>query len=124
MNSNKWHIYIKVTAICGLMAFIMLSSCNVRKGIQALLNQEIQKQLLPSKSIQTTTKDCFISSNNFDSEVNTTYPHFNFSPFFQNITTQLNKTAETIVKQTANYKYIISPKIGLYILFRQIKISH
>ena len=51
------------------MAFIVLTSCNVRKGIQTLIGQEVQKQLLPSKTIQQNSENCLVSFEDVDAEI-------------------------------------------------------
>lgn len=99
----------------------LLSSCNIRKGIQAGLNIPVTKQLNPSKTTGTPDSSCFISegevyafpASKTDSSSGTALFHFRcFSvPAYQLVTIKVNTVQG----------WPLSLKVEPYILFRQLK---
>lgn len=124
MKLKQFHTTVKAISLSMLMAFIVLTSCNVRKGIQTLLGNEINKQLLPSKSIQNKSEYCFaaveaIKTNtkppsDFQLDVDLT-PSFSW---------QLPLTIANALQVQFSRKNFSTSKIALYLLFKQLKTHH
>lgn len=124
MKNKKWHTYLKVISLSGLMAFIVLTSCNVRKGIQTLIGQEVQKQLLPSKTIQQNSEDCLVSFEDVKSEIkNSTLLKVDFNLIAHKSNNNVNYKAETTPNQLTPITHA-TYKVALYLLFQQIKTHH
>jgi hypothetical protein len=122
--SNKLQIYLKVISLSGLMAFVILTSCNVRKGIQQLVGQEVQKQLIPSKTIQSQVDICVSAFDDIEEErQSNTKTNFDFSTlllFSNSIVHAEVKSTITSIAQTSQP----FSKVGLYLLFMQLKTHH
>lgn len=124
MKNKKWHTYLKVISLSGLMAFIVLTSCNVRKGIQTLVGQEVQKQLLPSKSVQQSKETCSLTEENFKAQLQVSnHLDFDFDSLHRRAESDVDKISALTVNQLSPLLYS-SYKVGLYLLFQQLKIHH
>jgi|SRR5690554_5364641 len=124
MKNKKWHTYIKVISLSGLMAFIVLTSCNVRKGIQTLIGQEVQKQLLPSKTIQQNSEDCLVSFEDVEVEVkNSSLLTVDLDLIAHESKSNIKHKAERTLNQLSPTTHATF-KVALYLLFQQIKTHH
>lgn len=105
------------------MAFVILTSCNVRKGIQQLVGQEVQKQLIPSKSISSQSELCTTAFDEIEAEVKNNSNTTDFSASFLSLDHILNIELEGIKISIAQTSQAIH-KVGLYLLFKQLKTHH
>jgi len=106
------------------MAFVILTSCNVRKGIQQLVGQEIQKQLIPSKTIQSQPEVCISAFDEVEAEAyNNTNTSFDFNTSLLSSTLFIKTEVESTIISFAQTSQA-TPKLGLYLLFKQLKTHH
>ncbi len=106
------------------MAFIVLTSCNVRKGIQTLIGQEVQKQLLPSKTIQQNSENCLVSFEDVDAEIkNSSLLTVDLNLIAHESKSNIKHKAERTLNQLSPTTHATF-KVALYLLFQQIKTHH